>query len=396
MKIKLSRYISDYQNNFMDSPIELFYFNSSNISNKLISGKIINGGNQLFELGLYEVKKDSISFVKKTQADIKGKFKFQNIKDGDYRICAIQGIINDFNKDYRFNRYGLQSKRIFIDSSKYNFDLKIIMDAPLPKNDIIAAEMINSNYSILTFNDGSEKPIYIKSDRGSGEYLDGDSIFINIYNENRFEKYLMNPFSFLARINKDTIPASIDKYYIDNDILFLNFSEPVKFLSDNIFFNNDQKSLNYKIINPFTCSINLDKSEIESMNIMGGFIFDYGNNSLDSLITINIPKLDLDQKFGSLKGKVNTSIKDVVVRLTGIESDNQYYTLAEEDSSFSFAEVIPGLYVLDSYERKISDFKVYYSGEWDPYNYAAKFSIYPDSIDIRAHWIIEGIEINYD
>ena len=88
--------------------------------------------------------------------------------------------------------------------------------------------MINSNYSILTLNDGSEKSIYLKSDRTSQEYLDGDSISINAYNENRFGKYLMKPFKFLALINKDTIPASIDRYYIDSDKMFFDFSPAAK------------------------------------------------------------------------------------------------------------------------------------------------------------------------
>ena len=61
-----------------------------------------------------------------------------------------------------------------------------------------------------------------------------------------------------------------------------------------------------------------------------------------------------------------------------------------------FNEVLPGNYVLDSYELKLSDLSTYYSGEWEPFNYSAKFSIYPETVDIRAHWIVEGIEINYD
>ena len=98
-------------------------------------------------------------------------------------------VRNDFNKDYRFSKYGLQSDRIFINSSNYEFDIKIIVDDPISKNQIIAADMINSNYSILTLSDGSEKPIYLESDRTSGQYLDGDSISVSLYNENRFGEY---------------------------------------------------------------------------------------------------------------------------------------------------------------------------------------------------------------
>ena len=71
-----------------------------------------------------------------------------------------------------------------------------------------------------------------------------------------------------------------------------------------------------------TCSVDLGQRELESINIEGAFVSDYGNNSLDSLITIAIPGLNSVQKFGSLKGEVNTIMEDVVVRLTSIESNN--------------------------------------------------------------------------
>ena len=60
LKIKLSRHISDYQNNLMSSPVELFYFNSSKSSTKIISGQIIDKQNNLFQLGLYKIKGNHI------------------------------------------------------------------------------------------------------------------------------------------------------------------------------------------------------------------------------------------------------------------------------------------------------------------------------------------------
>ena len=61
-----------------------------------------------------------------------------------------------------------------------------------------------------------------------------------------------------------------------------------------------------------------------------------------------------------------------------------------------FEQVIPGDYTLDSYEIKNDNFKIYHSGIWRPFEKSARFAIYPDNVDIRAHWIIEGLEIIYD
>ena len=41
-------------------------------------------------------------------------FKFINIADGDYRIGVIEGKLNDFEYDYRKQRYGINSKKITI------------------------------------------------------------------------------------------------------------------------------------------------------------------------------------------------------------------------------------------------------------------------------------------
>ena len=48
-----------------------------------------------------------INFKKLIEADKSGFFKFINIADGDYRIGAIEGKLNDFEYDYRKQRYGI-------------------------------------------------------------------------------------------------------------------------------------------------------------------------------------------------------------------------------------------------------------------------------------------------
>ena len=40
----------------------------------------------------------------------------------------------------------------------------------------------------------------------------------------------------------------------------------------------------------------------------------------------------------------------------------QYHTLIKGDSTFIFDKVLPGIYLLDSYERKLTDIMIYYSG----------------------------------
>ena len=401
VELNINRNIEDYQGNIMDDPIsKIFRKEMAIVADGIVNGQLINFSDEnIYEIGLYEIKDKDLYFIKKTQANTEGAFKFQNIEGGDYRICAIEGTLSNFNNNHRFSKYGIQSGRIFIDSLNYNFNIKIMIDKPIPKNEIIAAEMINGNYGIVTLSDGTKKNIYLDKGSESQSYLDGDSISINIYDENRFGKYLMKPFNFLARINQDTLSANLDQYYIENSVLFINFSEPVKLLNKDVFFDNNGESLDYSVINPFSLSLNLKESSQSKVSIKGNFISDFNNNISDSLITINIiPEAENSaQKFGSLKGRVNyNGPEDVVVRLTNSSTDKEYHVFLDDDSNFIFDEVIPGIYTLDSYENKLLDFKTYYSGEWEPFGYSAKFSIYPATVDIRAHWTIEDIEINYE
>ena len=401
VELNINRNIEDYQGNIMDSPIDkIFRKEMAMLASGVINGQLINFSDEnIYEIGLYEIKDNDLLFIKKTQANKEGAFKFQNIETGDYRVCAIEGTLSDFNNNYRFSKYGIQSDRIFIDSLNHNFNIKIMIDKPVPKNEIIAAEMINGNFAVLTLSDGSKKNIYLDKGSESQSYMDGDSILISMYNENRFGKYLMDTFDFLARIDKDTIPPILDEYYIEDSMLFIDFSEPVKILKKDIFFDNNGETLDYDLINSFTFRLNLKESSLNNISIKGSLISDFNNNSSDSLIAINIvpPENKQPQKFGSLKGRVSyDGSEDIVVRLVNSDTNKKYHVLLDDNSNFIFNKVLPGIYTLDSYENKLSDLKVYYSGEWEPFNYSAKFSIYPETVDIRAHWIIEGLEINYD
>ena len=402
LELNISRNISDYQGNTMDAPIIKFFSREKEITKNKISGKLIDIlDEKTYEIAIYQVYADSIVYLKKTQADINGNFKFENIYNGKYRLAALEGIINDFNQDYRFNRYGIQSQDIVINKEFSDVSIQIIMDEPLPRHKIIGANMISRNHAIITLSDGLEKSFYIESPK-----ITGDSVDITIAYFNRLEKYDIEPFSFIANVPEDTLCPEIDNYFKIEDKLVVNFSEPIKFLKKDVFIKDNKKPLYYDVIDPFSASIHIGDISDETIYINNASIVDFSDNVLDSLIAIDISQSnDLNLKFGSLKGLVQyDGKKDIAVRIINNESFEEYYTLAES-GSFKFDRVIPGTYSLDSYELKNTygnrDFaqenmEVYYSGLWEPFEKSARFAIYPDYIDVRAHWTIEGINIVYD
>ena len=85
---------------------------------------------------------------------------------------------------------------------------------------------------------------------------------------------------------------------------------------------------------------------------------------------------------------------NIVLKLTNYNTEEEYFISTDKDD-FLFDKVPSGKYYLESYEQKHNDKKIYYSGIWEPFQMAAQIVQYPDLIDIRAHWEIEGIEINY-
>ena len=56
----------------------------------------------------------------------------------------------------------------------------------------------------------------------------------------------------------------------------------------------------------------------------------------------------------------------------------------------------PGKYIFRAYERKNNiDSLIYYSGLLNPYERAAEFSIYRDTVEVRKFWDIEGVNIEF-
>ena len=402
LELNISRTISDYQGNIMDRPIVHFFSNGKEITQNSVSGNLIEVFDEkIYEVAIYQVQADSAYFIKKIEADIDGNFKFDNITNGKYRLAALEGIINDFSQDYRSNRYGIPSQDIIINESSPNVNVQIMMSNPLPRYRIIGANMVNSNHAVVTLNDGSEKSIYVESPK-----VTGDSIDINMTYFNRLEKYDMELFSFISNIPEDTLSPIINNYFRVDDKVVINFSEPIQILKKEVFIKDNKAPLYYDVIDPFSFKIDVRDINDETIYINKASIVDFNNNVLDSLIAIDIAEMnELNQKFGSLKGLVQyDGQNDIVVRLVNSESLYEYYTLVEL-GSFKFDQVPPGTYTLDSYELKDTynnryfpeqNMEIYYSGIWEPFENSARFVMYPEYIDIRAHWTIEGVSIIYD
>ena len=78
-------------------------------------------------------------------------------------------------------------------------------------------------------------------------------------------------------------------------------------------------------------------------------------------------------------------------------NNNSYYYSNVEDKKFQLTNIPPGLYELWGFEiLNILSPDIYFSGLWQPYYRAARFTIYSDTIDVRARWDVEDIIIDFE
>ena len=169
------------------------------------------------------------------------------------------------------------------------------------------------------------------------------------------------------------------------------------------YYDLDSTKIDIELIqeNPFKLKIN-SKINSQLLYISPKSIFDGSKNYFtDSLTTLSIASKINKQpnniiSFGQLSGKINNFDSEVMVEAKNIDSGNVHYTKSK-DNEFLFNELEPGKYSLRAFEILNSkDESIYFSGKVAPYSRAAKFALYPEEVDIRARWEIEGININFN
>ena len=394
LKIKLSRYISDYQNNFMSSPIELFYFNSSESSNKMISGKIINADNKLFELGLYEIKNLDYKLIEKTESNERDIFEFKYLNEGEYFIAAVSDSLVNIQDDIRKRKYGMitDSSIDLIKSDTIYIDIKI--DSPIEQLSIKSFEQVNNGFGYIMYDNGKKEPFIIPKGK--------DSLLINFKLKNRLESYTVN-YPIILRDVIDTISPMIKSFEtFNNNIGEITLNEPIQHLDNQnnpiIFYLQDSiyHTLDYDFVNPFTITFSLDNKLISQILVSN--LTDLYSNTVNDTLSVLVESsntLENDIQGGNVYGSIiYKGDMPIIIKAESIDLNYTYYTFLDKISEFSIINIEPGFYTFSAFEFLGGyDSTQYFSGLWDPVSRAAKFSIYPDNLEIRKHWDIKDMII---
>lgn len=403
IEVNLSRRIRDFQNNTMARGYQFIFSTGENIPQGSIVGKLENHNPEKITqllLFLWPIS-DSSVVVKTVEANVDGGFEFLYLPSNKYLIFATEGESLDPSLAIFQNRYGLiQSNYIPIEGTQ-NQRIQIYMDDPIQRNKIVSVNSVNPQFGIIKFSDGTEVE-FLFSDC---EYciIKGDTLTISYDAENRLASYTIGPQSFIFEAILDTIPPSLMSKYWSGEEFTLHFSEPIEY-SDSLNFESQidsaWNSIPFRIVN--NREIHLSIAENGKVRFWGSHIMDlYNNQFQDSLVEINVTEKILPEietiSGGNVKGTITyTSMNEVVVEAESITSSESKFVISK-DGNFELKNLEPGKYIVKAFENKNNlNSEVYFSGIWDPYNTAATFAIYADTLDVRSRWDIEGVNIKID
>ena len=401
LNINFSRKIRDYQKNIMAEPVQLIYSTGDHIPYGNISGNIEGySSEKLIEVGLYMWPiHDSSMVIQIVEADENGFFKFGFLDYGDYTLGAIEATIINFSKQVRRKKYAmLTSDYITIKLDDTAQHVNMLLSEPLERLEIVSVEMENQYCTKLTMNDQSEEFYIIDS-----LYSPGDSVNINMMKFNRLETYALLEYSFILPEITDTIGPTFESSEFNSEALRLTFSEPVHLAPGAVATEHDSVdiSLYFKMENSLIVILPNLADTIMRIKLLGDYIQDWHGNMMDdSVKQISINRSRKEEKNiigGNIMGSVQYDGREPLVVEDRNNKNDEIYTALVENQEFILENLQAGVYKLWAFEAlHATEPWTYFSGTWKPYSRAARFTIYPNSVDVRARWDVEGIIINFE
>ena len=392
IQISLSRNISDFQSNKIKQQVHLIYNNGDN-KYCSIKGQLFNASKKFHNVYVYDFPVNNFDEpIKKIESDEDNSFMVNYLDYGKYIL-----IISEGNLDIHNNRYGMVPyEYIDLNSSNCNPNISLYMDEPLEKMKITQVETITTNLLDISYDNNITEPYFLDK-----AVNDGDSIYINISKDNRLQRYELPTYLYLGKSKLDTIPPSINSINASDTLTIIVFSEPIKIDSlivlgvEDDSLDDDWINVQYEVYS--LMSVQLLNSNLKKIKLLGASVQDLSQNKmLDSIKVHVIDDKIINKGTSVVKGKILNPIrKNIIVEAKNISLNLSYADIVK-DSLFAFQGLYPGKYIFRAYEQKNKiNPLVYFSGTLEPYENAAEFTIYKDTIEVRKFWDTKGINIEF-
>ncbi|MFC1558053.1 Ig-like domain-containing protein, partial [candidate division KSB1 bacterium] len=442
----------DLKNNSMEQSYSWAFSTGEYVDEGKISGKVF-GENDVSGILIYafnvnineEINPETGLSDYTTQTDQNGRFKFNNISAGTYRLFAVRDINKNLLYDVEQDDIGIPCYDVTIEKEKNvidNFFLKLTReDTTAPyllsieatnKNIIVlrASENINSitlkylpdyiytlteeekiqiHAAVPDADEQSKIIIYTSDQKPEVNYvLDISGLEDNA--GNRIEQKLI---SFTGSLTADTIMpyivSIIPEDSSDNVSLQtkveIQFSEPVDsaLVNRNVFLKDkDTKHISGIFVweNDIKCVYSPNSPLIEdteyTLSVNKEAVKDLQGNSINRSYNYYFRTGEL-LSFGSLSGNIETDkhLQGDLIVINLYESHTKKGTQQLiTGNSFKIESLQPGTYILSAYIDSKGD-GVFYGGRSFPYKPSYRFTVFDEPVIIRPGWDNENVNLTF-
>lgn len=448
--ITVTRDVLDEHGNKLDRTYQLAFSTGVEISQGWIEGFVYNREKSSSIVYLYRLDgKDLDSLFLQipdyyTETDDSGSYSFSYLEGGDYQVLAFQGGMPPSVISPARMSYGVHWRApIHLEGSQDTarvVNMRIFREVPPLR--VVTAKMETSHLGIIRLTNpvhlsAQESLILQLVDSESKEiivpdflfqYRDGDpELRFFTGNVNPAEVYTLtltgvqdsagqslSEFTHVVsvpeadtsgpivispeydgkiQINPGEIPLEIQF----NDVVQSENIEHAVFIQD-----TSQIPLNslFRWVNRTRIQVIPEggwRPEMEyEMTIVGDLIRSIEGVSMkDSLLTFTI-EVNQDRGYGDLYGEVEGKfVKNSVIVATSAEKPSiSYSTDVNSDGQFAFRRIPAAFWLLTTYQDKDGNRRYSY-GRAIPFQPSEPFHVFPDTIEVRANWDLEGVKLVY-
>lgn len=446
--------IKDLNNgNNMASAFSLVFSTGNEIDKGKISGRVYDP--QPLGILIFAYEDDSTYNPIKTkpkyvsQVGTKGDFYLQGLADGIYKIAAVRDDFRDQLYNIGDDHFGVPHKEIVLRDSQNvvtNILIRTTVEDTL-KPSVTNVSMTDNNHFLIEFSefiDSSKinSDNFFIIDSSSNNKINIDFLFKGSANKRQLflsvldsipegESYYLissgipdkhdnlsdeqeNQIVFNAE--KDTLIPKVKNIVTSLASGVINYKKPEMVINfdDAIRMFDFKNTILLKDKNENLIPIYLEKiddaairlfsekklSEREeySLEINLENIIDAAGNIADDTVNIKTFSSNSSLDYSGISGKILTNLEQFNFIITARNLDKQIEynkILSADEVEYNLEELLPGKYVIEVFEDR-NENGIYDYGSIYPYELSELFSVYPDTLNLRARWPITDVFIRIE
>lgn len=384
-----------------------------------------------------------------SQVGKKGDFFLQGLANGSYKIAAVRDDFRDQLYNIGDDHFGVTHKEIVLSDSQ-NIISGLLIRTTIEdtlKPSVTNVSMTDNNHFLIEFSEFidstkiSTENFFIY-DSSSNQKINVDFIFKGSANKKQIFLSILDSISVSENyyLISEDIPDKNNNLsdHQENQIVFnaerdtllpkiknietglasgiINYKKPelIIHFDDAIREFNFQNTivlidkikskmpLSFKRADDASILITSDRKlserdeyflEIDLTNIVDAA----GNKAGDS-VNVKTFKSNSSLDYSGISGKILTSMQQFNFVITARNLDKQIdynEILPANEVEYNLEELLPGKYVLEVFDDRNKNGKYDY-GSIYPYQYSELFSVYPDTLNVKARWPITDVFIRIE